>query len=320
MATAEANLKAGTPAQAPPSDAWIRALRSYGWRGTGALVLVSIAVLVVTGHANVALFAPPAAGLSVALMQRLPRRLPPLNFLGTRDLDRVRDETQVLLAYALVYPVLSSAVVYWAFKSPLPALPGLSGSGLLSLQVVLLDKAVLLGVASVLFATWFGHPLRQLGFRRVVSPWRWVGPILPFSLVLLGLATISSDYLRLLTPGLLTALFLLAVIHAGFPEEAFYRVLLQTRLELLLGTRSGIAVSSLLFGLRHLPSRFAFVWFVSTRSPLAGLGLALMAVLCDQVVTGYLFGYMWMRYRNAWVNMAAHTLFDCVGFLSLLAP
>ena len=320
MATAEARLKAGAPAQTPPSDAWIGVLRSYGWRGTGALVLLSIVVLVVTGHANMALFAPPAAGLAIALMQRLPRRLPPLNFLGTRDLARVRDETQALLAYALVYPVVSSAVVYWAFKSPLPALPGLSRSGLLSLQIVLLDKTVLLGLASVLFATWFGHPLRQLGFRPVRSPWRWVGPVLPFSLVLLGLATISSDYLRLLTPGLFSVLVLVAVIHAGFSEEAFYRILLQTRLELLLGTRSGIAVSSLLFGLRHLPSRFAFVWLLSARSPLAGLALALMAVLCDQVVTGYLFGYMWMRYRNAWVNMAAHTLLDCIGFLSLLAP
>lgn len=317
---AEARLKGGVAAPALPAEAWIGVLKSYGWRGTAALVLLSIVLLVVTRHANVALFAPPAAGLAIALMQRLPRRLPPLNFLGTRDLQRVRDETEVLLAYALVYPVLSTAVVYWAFRSPIPALPGLSASGLLSLQIVLLDKTVLLGLASVLFAIWFGHPLRQLGFRRVRSPWRWVGPILPFALVLLGLTTISSDYLRLLTPGLFSLLVLLAVVHAGFSEEAFYRILLQTRLELLLGTRSGIAVSSLLFGLRHLPSRFAFVWVVGARSPLAGLGLALLAILCDQVVTGYLFGYMWMRYRNAWVNMAAHTLFDCIGFLSLLTP
>ena len=46
----------------------------------------------------------------------------------------------------------------------------------------------------------------------------------------------------------------------------FYRVLLQTRLERVLGRWNVIAAGALLFGLFHLPARLVFVWLGTTGS------------------------------------------------------
>jgi uncharacterized protein len=114
------------------------------------------------------------------------------------------------------------------------------------------------------------------------------------------------------------ALLGVSLVHAGFPEEAFYRVLLQSRLEALLGAPSGVAAASVLFGLRHVPSQYAFFTIGTTGSVAGDLALSVATVLGYQAVFGVLFSYMWLRYRNAWVNMAAHTVFDSLAFVGLL--
>ncbi len=111
--------------------------------------------------------------------------------------------------------------------------------------------------------------------------------------------------------------WVIALLNAGFPEEFFYRILLQTRLERLLGRWNALAVASLLFGLMHLPSRFVFYWLGATRQPVIDFVLALAGVVSFQGMFGFLLGYLWMRYRNAWMNVLLHTAFDSLPITAL---
>jgi membrane protease YdiL (CAAX protease family) len=110
------------------------------------------------------------------------------------------------------------------------------------------------------------------------------------------------------------------VVAIAFPEESFYRILVQTRLELLFGTRSGIAVASLLFGLMQVPIRFAFLASTMAPNPLKALLLSIATALGSQVVLGVLYGYVWMRYRNAWVNFAGRSAVETVTLAALILP
>ncbi len=117
---------------------------------------------------------------------------------------------------------------------------------------------------------------------------------------------------------LLVALALLSFCSAGFTEEMFYRVLLQTRLERVLGRWNAIAAGALLFGLFHLPSRLAFVWLGTTGSLGWDTVQAITGVVTGQVVLGLIDGYMWARFRNAWWNAGMHVFKDFRGFVAFL--
>jgi membrane protease YdiL (CAAX protease family) len=242
-------------------------------------------------------------------MSWLPHRLPPLNHLGTRNLVKVESEVKVLVAFALIYPLLLVPVVLAA-----PAVPGSLIAGVttpaLSPVYLVVGKILLLGLPTVVLAARLGHIGRQLGLRRINTTWRWLSPVVPMALVLVALGVVWP-YLLVLP---------LAVVAIAFPEESFYRILVQTRLELLFGTRSGIAVASLLFGLMQVPIRFAFLASTMAPNPLKALLLSIATALGSQVVLGVLYGYVWMRYRNAWVNFAGRSAVETVTLAALILP
>jgi membrane protease YdiL (CAAX protease family) len=139
-----------------------------------------------------------------------------------------------------------------------------------------------------------------------------------FVLIVMPLFLSGPAGMSLLPLWLLATLALLSFCSAGFTEEMFYRVLLQTRLERLLGRWNAIAASALLFGLFHLPSRLAFVWLGTTGSLGWDMVQALAGVVTGQVLLGMMAGYMWTRFRNAWWNVAAHTMMDFLAFVALI--
>jgi membrane protease YdiL (CAAX protease family) len=296
---------------------WIHWLRPVGWRTVVALYLLSAGYLGFEGRLNLALIAPIGFLLTVPLMTQVPRRLPKLNWMRDRDLAVVLREVQPMVVYALIYPLLALPLVLYALDHHAPLWPGWPSPPIFSLQYLVADKIVLMSGAVLMFAIALGRPLRQLGLRRVTETWRWVGPVPPMVLLFLAISVLTVRPGT--SPGLLLALTFVSFLYAGFPEEAFYRSMLQTRLELLFGTSSGIALSSLLFGLRHLPGRFFFVWLGTTHSPSTDFLLTLAVILSDQVVVGVMFGYMWHRYRNIYVNMAAHSVYDAVLFVGLFS-
>lgn len=93
-------------------------------------------------------------------------------------------------------------------------------------------------------------------------------------------------------------------ITAGFGEEILYRRLLQTRLEALVGSGTGLLLAAILFALMHVPSHGDGSLWASTAQALALQG-----------TTGIALGLMWRRWRRLWVCILAHLLLNGLGVL-----
>ncbi|MFC3901125.1 CPBP family intramembrane glutamic endopeptidase [Aliicoccus persicus] len=82
-------------------------------------------------------------------------------------------------------------------------------------------------------------------------------------------------------------------------EEVFYRVWLQTRLEVLLGTWPAIMVTSILWA----------VWHMAIQGG-ESADIAFSNVIVNQGVTGLFLGFLWAKYRNVWVLIIIHGLMN----------
>ncbi|UZN03006.1 CPBP family intramembrane glutamic endopeptidase [Cellulomonas sp. S1-8] len=133
------------------------------------------------------------------------------------------------------------------------------------------------------------------------AAWRWWAPAVVV-LVWTALAQAApwlrhADYSAYPTD-LLVAAAVATALTAGVGEELLYRVWLQTRLEALLGRWGGIAVAALVFALMHVGSRHG-------QGPLVEVA---GAVVVQGLTLGVVAGYLWSRYRNAWLTVALHVL------------
>lgn len=232
---------------------------------------------------------PVAVGLLAARL--LPLRVPALS-PALLDRRRVQRALLVMVACALAFPVLVDLL-------------GVSGS------VLYHPLKVLVLVAIPAAAAWWtrgsiSHPWRHTTGS---DAWRWWAPALVV-LAWAGLAVAAPwhevpDYTGIPLE-LVVGAAVLTAITAGIGEEIFYRYLLQTRVEALLGRWGGIAAATLLFALMHVGSRQAM-----------GLGVEVAAALVVQGSFGLFVAYLWARYRNLWLNVAAHVLSN--GYLVLVA-
>lgn len=109
-------------------------------------------------------------------------------------------------------------------------------------------------------------------------------------------------------PVVLVGAALITAVTAGFGEELFYRRLLQTRLEVLLGAWPGIALASLLFALMHLGSHGG-----------SDLSDGLARVLAVQGSFGLFAGVLWWRYRSLALIVMVHVLANGWGILAYFA-
>jgi membrane protease YdiL (CAAX protease family) len=109
--------------------------------------------------------------------------------------------------------------------------------------------------------------------------------------------------------------FVLALLTAGFVEEFFFRGVLQSRLEAVLGSQPrALLIASLLFGLFHLPA-----YFFSALEPTRGnLLWAAASVITEPMVTGLLFGILWIRTRNLAAPVLVHAFIDALAMLPAL--
>lgn len=104
----------------------------------------------------------------------------------------------------------------------------------------------------------------------------------------------------------LLSAMLLTFLTASLAEEIFYRMLLQTRLEALLGRWPAIMATALLFAAMHV-HRIG-------DGPLAEM-IAIMVVWNGGF--GLLTGYLWARYRNIWSIVVLHTAVNSLPLLPL---
>jgi uncharacterized protein len=148
---------------------------------------------------------------------------------------------------------------------------------------------------------------------RVDEPWRWAGlvGVVPFiGLALLAEWVPAPPVLPGPAPAHLTfATFVLTLLTVAVLGEVFFRVWLQTRLEILYGRMPGILLASAVYALAQLVLR-----------PLPGEFLA--SVASGLVVyggVGIFLGYLWARYRNIWPVLLAHGILVLLPEMRVLA-
>jgi uncharacterized protein len=100
-------------------------------------------------------------------------------------------------------------------------------------------------------------------------------------------------------PSMLIVALLIGFLMNSVLEEFFYRVWLQTRLEILLGTWPAILLTSILWASWHIAIQGTGQWDVDMATVIANHG-----------VTGLFLGYLWARYRNVWVLIMVHGLIN----------
>lgn len=217
------------------------------------------------------------AAVAIAMTCWLPPRSP-ARPAGVGRRGRLLVTTAALVVLAVLFPVLTIV-------------------GRLSGEAYMLWKFVLFIVVPLLLVVSIRNAVR---IERRGGWDRWLQPLF-LVLVWLVLAKIAPwtptydlggvDRLTLVVAASATA------VTAGFGEELYYRRLLQTRLEAMLGAPGGIALASLAFALTHLGSH-------GSGTPL----LDAAQVVVVQGSFGALAGVLWWRYRNVTAIVALHVL------------
>lgn len=283
------------------------------WAGAAliAACLLVVAVAVTTGAGWIdprsLVLLPRVYWVPTALGLALAWSLPPRH--GRTELDdRValalkghpigRELTRLLLC--LLAFLLSAVLLAWLFEV---------FSGSLYVLGTPVARVVFLGLLPVLLVDRGGQlrmdrasQLRVLAVR-VGEAWRWWGAV-PVAVVL---ATVLRYRWEALTglgaPGLLLgALAVLLVV--ALPEELFFRFLLQTRLEAVLGRGAGIVLVALLFAVTYAALGGYADFF---RFDAHAVGGDYVVAIAAYGVVGLLYGYLWTRYRNLWLNVALRT-------------
>lgn len=261
------------------------ALADVTWYGVGALWAVWL---------------PVAAGLLLTWL--LGGRI------GQVDLDRrvrgameghpVRLELGLLLAMLLGYAV-GTAGLYTLIRQVSEELP--SAVALPVTRLVFFFVLPVLFVDQGGFST-SGHGTRMPALSLAVrEPWRWLGLI---TVVAVG-APLLLDLEVADVPTPTGAVFVILAVLVGVSaiEEIFFRGMVQTRLELLTGRTAAVVVTALLYALAQAVSGH-FNTFTAMGANGAVDQVAVAVVTYG--VQGLLLGYVWIRYRNMWINTLVH--------------
>jgi uncharacterized protein len=176
---------------------------------------------------------------------------------------------------------------------------------LFRLPLLVLDRA-----GGVLDGRGTGMPAIAL---KVEEPWRWLG-LIPVAIVL-GL--IGYVYTRVPDSGLPEPSFPLVGFVLAFAvisvcEEIFFRGMVQTRLEIIMGPWGGIVATSVLFALMYAIVRpYDAVSQLPGSGTVHDLGLALLTYGTSSL----LYGYLWLCFRNTWLNVLLR-----IGIFFILTP
>ncbi len=92
-------------------------------------------------------------------------------------------------------------------------------------------------------------------------------------------------------------------LQASFPEEVFFRGILLTRLIRLFGTKWGIVLSSLIFGIIHMGTDL-------NRN--GNILLACCVAVLTQTTMGIIVAIIFVRTRNLLAGVVFHTLLDAI--------
>ncbi|MGW8530096.1 MULTISPECIES: CPBP family intramembrane glutamic endopeptidase [Nocardiopsidaceae] len=134
---------------------------------------------------------------------------------------------------------------------------------------------------------------------KVTEGWRWSG-LAPVGLALGLIAYLLVPYTGLPPVSFPLVGFVLAFAFVAVCEEIFFRGMVQTRLEILMGRWGGILATSVVFALTY-----AVIQPYDAVSQLTGVdfvydtGLSLLTY----ATAGAFYGYLWACFRNTWLNV-----------------
>ena len=147
---------------------------------------------------------------------------------------------------------------------------------------------------------------------KVSDPWRWLG-LLPVAATVGLIGYLITPHIGMPEPSLALYAMLIAFAVIVTCEEIFFRGMMQTRLELVLGRWGGIVMTSLVFALTYaLIQPYDAVSQLPGHDLVHDTGLALLTY----GAAGLLYGYLWACFRNTWVNV----LLRVAMFVLILPP
>lgn len=113
-------------------------------------------------------------------------------------------------------------------------------------------------------------------------------------------STFSTPFVSArMEPTVLILILLVGFLINSVLEEFFYRVWLQTRLELLLSTWPAILLTSLLWASWHIALHGSGHWDID-----------IATVIVNHGIVGLFLGYVWARYRKVWAIIIVHGLMN----------
>lgn len=147
---------------------------------------------------------------------------------------------------------------------------------------------------------------------KVAEPWRWLGVVpVVASVGLIGY--LITPHIGLPAPSLTLYGMLVAFTVIALCEEIFFRGMMQTRLEILLGRWGGIVMTSVVFALVYaLIQPYDAVSQLPGHDLVHDTGLALITY----GIASLLYGYLWACFRNTWLNV----LMRVAVFVLILPP
>ena len=95
---------------------------------------------------------------------------------------------------------------------------------------------------------------------------------------------------------------LVVVTILAFFEEIAWRAWLLPRLEVLIGARSAVIATAIIWGFWHVPFQLSGIQHIDGVSPVR---LALLAPF-GIMTTGLIIGWLWLRTKNVWLVAIAH--------------
>lgn len=214
--------------------------------------------------------------VGIALTRLVPPRLPDVDPMPGTPSNQVRREALICVALAVIF-----ALALPVLGTPVP------DGWYLGLKIGLLAviPSIVLRVGRLWGIT--DHRHATLGL------WYWIGPGAAigawFALAYFG--PFARSFVGEVSLIAVIGLFLLNSVL----EETFYRIWLQTRLESLLGSWTGIAGAALLWAAWHMVIQ-------GTGRPMIDIA----TVVAYQGVLGLFLGFLWSRYRNPWALFLVH--------------
>lgn len=223
-------------------------------------------------------------------------------------------ELRIFTAYALFFVLVVGCFSLLIRFCPLPMFENTKFTD--DLWYIVFVKLVFLLVFPIHIYKKCGYEIRSLF--NLINP-GWISIFFPLGVgLLLNMGHIAkiTPLLQLGNAAKIVLALLLPLITAAIPEEIFYRRILQTRVEKVGGWFLSILVSSALFSLFHLPSRFLLSAGVEGQA--GNLVSVTVGTLLPTFILGLIFGFLWNRYRNIFMLISLHYGIDVLPSLSSL--